>query len=130
MPHEEAFKTRTIALRVNDDVATAAAVLNALEGVSARALPDRPAILLSYTLPEHTLADLVGQLVASGFHPIDGPLEKLRLALIAYGEDVQRHNFDAPVIAVKPRDAFSRIYQHHPHGDADETTPEESRHYR
>lgn len=128
MPHDELTKTRSIALAAGIDAA--AALLSALPGVAASPEADGHRLRLRYRLPEHTLTELLGQLEAAGFRPDDGLLQQARLTLAAYREDVQLHNLEAPPVETKPRDAYSVVYQHHPHGDEDDTTPEESRHYR
>ncbi|TCP15558.1 hypothetical protein EV683_10185 [Crenobacter luteus] len=130
MPHDELTKTRSIALAAGIDAAAAAALLNSLPGVAASPEADGQRLRLRYRLPEHTLGELLGQLEAAGFRPDDSLLQQARLTLAAYREDVQLHNLETPPVETKPRDAYSVVYQHHPHGDADDTTPEESRHYR
>ncbi|MBI3146628.1 MAG: hypothetical protein HYZ18_15515 [Pseudogulbenkiania sp.] len=54
--------------------------------------------------------------------------QRLRLSRLNYSEDVQLHNLQEPVPASPAQQVFSNVYQHHPHGDRDDT-PEEWRSY-
>lgn len=108
--------------------ALAVQFLNDLPGVSALDIPPRHGLLVSYQLGEYTLCDLLTRLADAGFHIENGLFQKLHHALIFYSENVQLANQHIPALNCKSREAFSHIYDHHLHGDRDDT-PEELRRY-
>ncbi|MDN0077253.1 hypothetical protein QU481_20675 [Crenobacter sp. SG2303] len=125
----ERFKCRTLHLARAQDTEPAARLLHDEPGLTALALPPYRRLLVSYTLPEHTLTEVLQRLHSAGFELDRHSWSRWRLALIAYGEDVQLHNLTEPAAPDRSRAAFSTLYQHHQHGDRDET-PEEWRLYR
>ncbi|MFC4157862.1 hypothetical protein [Chitinimonas lacunae] len=82
-----------------------------------------------YRLDRHCLAELESYLDQRGFR-LDASLPgRLRRVLAHYAESLQQDNLRLPSTASRSREVFVRVYQHHAHGDADET-PQEWRHYR
>ena len=122
------YKCRTLALADARAVELAAALLSA-GGYACLALPAMHRLVVSYALPEHTLERAVALVAPHGLLPPAGSLQAWHLKLILFAEGVQLSNLDTPVPDTKGRQAFSRIYQHHPHGDHDDT-PEELRRER
>jgi hypothetical protein len=53
-------------------------------------------------------------------------MTKLTRALIYYVEETQLHNIGAPEKRLKrsAQEAYVQAWEHHPHGDHDETPPE------
>jgi len=129
MSDPERFKCRTLHLARAQDTEPAARLLHGEPGLTALALPPHRRLLVSYTLPEHTLTDVLLRLHAADFELDRRSWSRWRLALIAYSEDVQLHNLAEPATVDRSRMAFSALYQHHQHGDQDKT-PEEWRLYR
>ena len=78
------------------------------------------------TSRHHTLRELDDHLVDRGFHLDNTLMTKLTRALIYYVEDTQRHNMTAPEKRLKrsAQEAYVNAWDHHPHGDHDDTPPE------
>ena len=81
---------------------------------------------VAYDLHSHTLQELDEHLVEKGFHLDNTLLSKLTRALIYYVEDTQLHNLGAPERRMKrsAQEAYVKAWEHHPHGDHDDTPPE------
>ena len=87
------------------------------------------ALAVSYCLPEHSLETLEDALVDQGFHLDNSLLQKIVRSLVHYVEEVQCQNLSEPARMQKNMEIFVKVYDHHPHGDHDDT-PEEWREYR
>lgn len=108
----------------------ALALLRGLENLEIAPCPTRSnAVSVSYSVLDYTLKGLEGALEAQGFHLENSLLQKIVRALVYYCEEVQLANLRAPERQQKAREIFVKAYDHHPHGDHDET-PEEWREYR
>lgn len=84
---------------------------------------------LEYDVAEYALEDLEAALGAQGFHLEATLLIRIKRALAYHCERVQRRNMGTPEPRTKNYKAFVEAWQHHPHGDHDET-PEEWRQYK
>ena len=87
---------------------------------------EKRSVGVAYELTDHTLRELDEHLVEKGFHLDNTLMTKLTRALIYYVEDTQLHNIDAPERRLKrsSQEAYGKAWEHHPHGDHDETPPE------
>lgn len=87
---------------------------------------DQRSVAVSYDLQDHTLRELDEYLVERGYHLDNTLITKLTRALIYYLEDTQLHNIGAPEIRLKrsSQEAYVQAWEHHSHGDRDETPPE------
>lgn len=112
-----------------DQVPQATALLSGQEGIVVSQGRHRNSIVVEYRVPDHTLAGLEGLLSACGFHLDNSLLQRLKRALIHYCEEVQCDNLKALPQCQKCREIWVKAYEHHPHGDRDDT-PEELREYR
>lgn len=81
-------------------------------------------LLLHYELPYYTLEKIELALIDQGFHLDNTLLAKLRRALIYYYENIQCQNLSQPSQRERTRRIFAQVYEHHPHGDHDDTPPE------
>jgi hypothetical protein len=126
-----AFKTRqlTFAALPPNQADEAARLLDGLPHLVVLEKLDGRTLLVRYELPNYTLEKVEKALAAEGFHLDNSLLAKIRRALIYYCEaNLCAH------LAPPPRDQlskriFAESWQHHPHGDRDDT-PEEWRAYR
>lgn len=84
---------------------------------------------VSYLLPHHRLETLENVLSDRGFHLDNSLMQKIVRALVHYVEEVQCQNLSEPARMQKNMEIFVKVYEHHPHGDHDDT-PEEWREYR
>jgi hypothetical protein len=64
--------------------------------------------------------------VAQGFVLDDGLLHRIARQVIYYCEDTCCHNMDIPEHHTKKneQEVFAEVYNHHLHGDRDDTPPE------
>ena len=111
-----------------DQAVQSARVLGRLPGVVAQPYPAEHRVQVHYDVTEHTLQELEQHLQACGFHLDGSLLQKIKRAIIYYTEDVQRDNMHTPEHPTKARDVYVQMWDHHPHGDHDDT-PEELRRY-
>ena len=107
-------------------VPEAADDLQHLESVEVDPQFEKRSVGVSYELTDHTLRELDEHLVEKGFHLDNTLMTKLTRALIYYVEETQLHNIGAPEKRLKrsAQEAYVNAWEHHPHGDHDETPPE------
>lgn len=107
-------------------VPEAADDLRRLEEVEVETHSEKRAVGVAYELTEHTLEELECHLEDKGYHLDNTLMNKLTRALIHYVEETQLHNLGAPERRIKrsSQEAYVKAWDHHPHGDHDETPPE------
>ena len=81
-------------------------------------------LLIRYELPFYTLERIEIALLDQGFHLDNALFHKLRRALIHYLENLCCQNLTEPEQRERARRIYARVYEHHPHGDHDDTPPE------
>lgn len=81
-------------------------------------------LLIRYALPYYTLEKIEFALVDQGFHLDQSLFNKLRRALIHYLENLQCQNMTQPEARERSQRIFAQVYEHHAHGDHDDTPPE------
>ena len=99
-------------------------LLSGLENLEVRLSPHKHAIIVSYDIQHYTLKGIESALANQNFHLDNNLLQKIRRALAYYCEDIQRGNLKVPERHLKDYQIFVNAYEHHPHGDHDETPPE------
>lgn len=83
------------------------------------------AVMVHYSILDYSLEVLESALAEAGFHLDQSLFVKLRRALINFCEETQRHNLLSPERLIKQSDeVYIKAYEHHPHGDHDDTPPE------
>jgi hypothetical protein len=87
---------------------------------------EKRSVGVAYDLSDHTLQELDEHLIDKGYHLDNTLLSKLTRALIYYVEETQLHNIGAPEKRLKrsSQEAYVQAWEHHPHGDHDDTPPE------
>jgi len=107
-------------------VPEAADDLKHLDEVEVAAKTEKRAVGVTYELQQHTLQELEDHLEDKGYHLDNTLMSKLTRALIHYVEDTQLHNMSAPERRTKrsAQEAYVQAWEHHPHGDHDDTPPE------
>lgn len=107
-------------------VPEAANDLQRLDEVEAAPRVEKRAVGVTYELETHTLLELETHLEDKGYHLDNTLMSKLTRALIHYVEDTQLHNLGAPEKRLKrsSQEAYVQAWEHHPHGDHDDTPPE------
>ena len=109
--------------------AQAEQLLGGIDHLEVHATTRKNCIMVTYNIAQVTLEDLENALSAQGFHLENSLLGKVVRALVHYSEQVQRENLEEPERFCKSQQIFIQAYEHHPHGDHDDT-PVEWREYR
>jgi hypothetical protein len=88
-------------------------------------------LLIRYSIQHYSLEALEKALAREGFRIEETLLDKIRKHLIHYCEDVQYHNLKTPEPRTKnnSQEIFVKAYDHHPHGNHDDT-PKELREFK
>jgi hypothetical protein len=108
-----------------DQIGLARTLLERLAGleVADGSLPN--SIAIWYDIEDHTLEALEDALRHQGFHLECSLYAKLIRALVYYSEDTQLRNMHSPQRLIKnSHEVYSKAWEHHPHGDHDDTPPE------
>jgi len=86
---------------------------------------------IRYSVQHYSLEALQKALTREGFRLKFSLLGSLKNQLIHYCEDVQYHNLKTPEPRTKnnSQEVFVKAYEHHPHGDHDDT-PKELREFK
>lgn len=126
MLSDDLIKTREICFAAlpPDQGDQAWLLLAGVAGLEVSRYGRKTCIQVTYSLTEYSLESLERALSEQGFHLDNGLFQKIRRALVYYSEQVQAENLKAPERLLKSRKIFVDIYEHHPHGDRDETPPE------
>lgn len=112
-----------------DQATQAARLLSRLDDLHVTAKPSELAITVHYEITRWSLISIEEHLAEAGFHLDGSLLHRLKRALIHYTESVQLENLHHPEREYKTKEVYIHAWEHHPHGDYDET-PEELREYR
>ena len=131
-PQSGTRKHREIRLNKLKDwqIPEAYALLASLPGleVAPGTLPN--GISVWYEISEHCMEALEKLLEDRGFHLDCTLYSKIIRALVYFTEETQRRNMGQPErLLKKSHDVYSKAWEHHPHGDHDET-PLELREYK
>ncbi len=88
-------------------------------------------LLIGYSVQHYSLEALEKALTREGFRLKTSLLGNIKNQLIHYCEDVQYHNLKTPEPRTKnnSHEIFVKAYEHHPHGDHDDT-PKELREFK
>lgn len=82
-------------------------------------------IAVSYEIADHSMEALEKLLIDRGFHLENTLYCKLVRALVYFCEETERHNLGQPERLIKQsQEVYSHAWEHHSHGDRDETPPE------
>jgi hypothetical protein len=78
-----------------------------------------------YEVTDYTLEGIESALRQQGFHLDNTLYAKLLRALVHYCEQTQLRNMHGPQRLIKKsHEVYSQAWDHHPHGDHDDTPPE------
>ena len=85
--------------------------------------PQPNSLLIRYSIEHYSLEALEKALVREGFRLQESVLSKIKKQMIHYCEDVQYHNLKTPEPRTKnnSQEIFVKAYEHHPHGNHDDT---------
>lgn len=101
------------------------ALLAGLEGLTVARIEGRRALTVTYDLFDYTLEGLETALMAQGFHLDNTLWSKIVRALAYYCEQTQLHTLRSPQRLIKKsNEVYVQAWEHHLHGDHDDTPPE------
>ena len=131
-PHPLAFQTGTRKHREirlcrlkHDQVAEAFKLLAGLPGLVVAQGNEPNGIAVWYEIAEHSMEALEKMLEDRGFHLENTLYCKLIRALVYFTEETQRRNLGQPErLLKKSHEVYSKAWEHHPHGDRDDTPPD------
>lgn len=105
-------------------------VLRALKDLQVERADDPLCLRVRYSVLDYSLETLEDALRNAGYVLDDALYTKLVRALVYFCEETQRHNLDSPERLIKQsQEIYIQAWDHHPHGDHDDT-PVELREYK
>jgi hypothetical protein len=103
----------------------ALAILSGLEGLEVAPGPRQNTIQVRYDVTNYTFEGLELALQDQGFHLDNTIYSKILRAIVYYCETTQLHNLRSPERLIKKsNEVYVKVWDHHLHGDHDETPPE------
>jgi hypothetical protein len=103
----------------------ALAILSGLDGLAVSPGPRQNTIEVRYEVTNYTFEGLEHALQAQGFHLDNTIYTKILRAIVYYCETTQLHNLRSPERLIKKsNEVYVKAWDHHLHGDHDETPPE------
>jgi hypothetical protein len=103
----------------------AAELLSGLEYLEVSGGPHPRGITVSYDLVDYTYEGLEKALRNLGYHLDNSIYCKIVRALVYFTEETQLRNLKEPARLIKQSNqVYIKAYQHHPHGDRDDTPAE------
>lgn len=130
----ELIKTRRISFTglTADDICSVADILSELEHVEALPGEDGSSVVVTYSIAEHKLDEMESVLSAQGYLLDSNLLERIRLGLIHFTEEIQQDNLHTPLHSPTRDDRLHAIYANAHERHLDESAPlppEELRNY-
>jgi len=108
-----------------DDAAVAQKLLAGLPAMWVEAGHVSGTLSLWYELGEYTFDGIASALVKQGFHLDNGWYARFMRAVRAFAEETQLRNMCGPQRLIKKsQDVYSKAWDHHLHGDHDDTPPD------
>ncbi|CAB1367583.1 conserved protein of unknown function [Denitratisoma oestradiolicum] len=126
-PHPGSRKQREIRFdhARPEQVAQARELLAVLERLTVREGHTPHILTVEYEIHDYTLQGLETALVRQGFHLEHSVYAQLSRAVIYFCEETQLRNLQQPERLLKQsHEIYSKAWEHHPHGDHDDTPPE------
>lgn len=101
-------------------------LLSGLDGLGVERGSRPNSLRITYNLLDYALENLEQALVKEGFRLDDTALKQIGKRLTYYREEVEYHNLNVPEwhAQKRNREIFVKAYEHHLHGDHDDTPPE------
>lgn len=96
-----------------------------LKGLQVERCANPLALTVRYSVLEYSMEMLEDALREAGFALDNTLYMKLVRALVYFCEETQRHNLESPERLIKKsNEVYIQAWDHHPHGDHDDTPPE------
>ncbi len=78
-----------------------------------------------YEIGDYSMEGLEAALVRQGFHLDNSLYSRLMRTVVYFCEETQMRNLRVPERLIKKsHEVYSKAWEHHPHGDHDDTPPE------
>lgn len=111
-------------------VEQAARSLRQLKGLHVAPGDHALTLVVSYSVLDYSLELIEDALRGAGFRLDDRLPRRLARTFVYFCEETQRHNLESPErLLKKSNEVYVTVYDHHPHGDHDDT-PDELREYK
>jgi hypothetical protein len=131
-PHPLAFQAGTrkhreirLSKLKQDQIAEAFALLAAFPKLEIAPGTQPNGISVWYEITDYSMEALEKLLEDKGFHLENTLYCKLIRALVYFTEETQRRNLGQPErLLKKSHEVYSKAWEHHPHGDHDDTPPD------
>lgn len=108
-----------------DQMRRAGVMLDGLEDLDVAQGPTPNRLSLSYDLRQYTLQGIERALIQQGYVLRTGLIWRISRALLYFSEETQLRNLRMPErLLKKSHEIYSRAWDHHPHGDHDDTPPD------
>ncbi len=126
----DTVKQRVLAFRANPpgQAERAYRLLSGLDGLQVERGSQPKSLRITYSLLDYGLESLEQALVKEGFTLDDSALGQIGKKLTYYREEVEYHNLNIPdperYAKTRKSEIFVKAYEHHLHGDHDDTPPE------
>lgn len=119
------IKTRRISFAglTADDIRSIVDILSELEHVEALPGEDGCSMVVTYSIVEHKLDELESVLSAQGYRLDSNLLERIRLGLIHFTEEIQQGNLHMPLHSRTRDDRLHAIYANARERHPDESAP-------
>lgn len=99
--------------------------LASIPGVTVERSEHPDSVVVSYNLASHSCDELEEQLKRIGVELDHSLYARLMRAMVHFCEDTRRRNMSAPQRLIKQsNEVYVKAYEHHPHGDHDDTPPD------
>jgi hypothetical protein len=99
--------------------------LRMLKGLHVERRTNPLALTVRYSVLEYSMESIENALREAGFALDNTLYMKLVRALVYFCEETQRHNLESPERLIKKsNEVYIQAWDHHPHGDHDDTPPE------
>lgn len=105
------------------EVADVAEILNDLENVKAAVGEDGSSVVVTYSIAEHKLEELENILDIQGYRLDSHLLERIRLGLIYFSEEIEQDNLHTPLRSPTRDDRLHAIYANARERHLDESAP-------
>lgn len=126
----DAVKHRVLVFSANSpgQAERAYQLLSGLDGLQVERGSQPNTLHISYSLLDYGLESLEQALIKEGFTLADSALGQIGKKLTYYREEVEYHNLNIPdperYARSRKSEIFAKAYEHHQHGDHDDTPPE------
>lgn len=124
-PDPDLIKTRRISFSglTADDICSVVEILSELDHVEALPGEDGCSMVVTYSIVEHKLDELEGVLSVQGYRLDSSLLERIRLGLIHFTEEIQQDNLHTSLLSSTRDDRLHAIYANAHERHPDESAP-------